>query len=78
MEYKSDTTELLYKIESQTYRTNIWLLKGGVQEYLRSLRITLLYLKSLTNKYIQHITGNSAKYYVKTKWENNFKTNRYM
>ena len=31
MEYKSDTTELLYKMESHRLnRTNVWLLKGGV------------------------------------------------
>ena len=39
---------------------------------------TLVYLKWITNKDLLYSTGNSAQYYVQSKWEKNLKKNRYM
>ena len=63
-----DTNELIYKTDSQTERTDLWLLRwegeGGMDWEFGISRCKLLYIEWINNKVLLNSTGNYIQYPV--------------
>ena len=66
--------ELTYKIESQKYKTVLWLPgKRGGEKWETEIDVDiLLYIKQVTDKDLLYSTGNSTQYYVMAYKEKEF------
>ena len=78
--FKNDANELIYKIDSQTQKTNLQFSKGkgGNKLGVWVNRSTLLYQKQINNKNLLISTRNYIQYPIITYNEKNLKIHRYV